>query len=67
MVTCQSHNLKIVGSNPISGKMEYSQVVRHSFLVRTYKGSNPFIPKLLQKFNSFNAKFWLALANISKF
>jgi|APLow6443716910_1056828.scaffolds.fasta_scaffold13824_2 hypothetical protein len=24
--------------------MEYSQVVRHSFLVRVFKGSNPFIP-----------------------
>ena len=45
MVTYQSHNLKIVGSNPISGNMEYSQVARHSFLVRIFKGSNPFIPK----------------------
>ena len=25
--------------------MEYSQVERHSFLVRPFKGSNPFIPK----------------------
>ena len=25
--------------------MEYSQVVRQSFLVRSFKGSNPFIPK----------------------
>ena len=24
--------------------MEYSQVVRQSFLVRSFKGSNPFIP-----------------------
>ena len=24
--------------------MEYSQVERHSFLVRVFKGSNPFIP-----------------------
>ena len=23
----------------------YSQVARHSFLVRLFKGSNPFIPK----------------------
>ena len=45
MVTYQSHNLKIVGSIPISGNMEYSQVVRHSFLVRIFKGSNPFIPR----------------------
>ena len=50
MVTCQSHNLKIVGSIPISGKllvksiMEYSQVVRRSFLVRVFRGSNPLIP-----------------------
>ena len=61
MVTCQSHNLKIVGSNPISGKMEYSQVVRHSFLVRTYKGSNPFIPKIKNsntyKFTKQGSKF----------
>ena len=48
MVTCQSHNLKIVGSIPISGNsyLEYSQVVRRSFLVRVFKGSNPFIPKI---------------------
>lgn len=26
--------------------MEYSQVVRQSFLVRSFKGSNPFIPRL---------------------
>ena len=25
--------------------MEYSQVVRHPFLVWTFKGSNPFTPK----------------------
>jgi hypothetical protein len=25
--------------------MEYSQVVRQSFLVRSFKGSNSFIPK----------------------
>lgn len=48
MVTRQFHDLKIVGSIPISGiakKLEYSQVVRRSFLVRIFKGSNPFIPK----------------------
>ena len=27
--------------------MEYSQVVRHSFLVRLFKGSNPFIPNYI--------------------
>ena len=30
--------------------LEYSQVVRRSFLVRIFKGSNPFIPK----FKAFN-------------
>lgn len=28
--------------------MEYSQEVRQSFLVRSSKGSNPFIPKRLR-------------------
>ena len=25
-------------------ELEYSQVARHSFLIRAFKGSNPFIP-----------------------
>ena len=28
--------------------MEYSQGERHSFLIRTFKGSNPFTPKMLK-------------------
>jgi hypothetical protein len=27
--------------------MEYRQVVRQRFLISLYKGSNPFIPKML--------------------
>ena len=31
---------------PSGRRMEYSQVVRHRFLVPTCKGSNPFTPDL---------------------
>lgn len=32
--------------------LEYSQVARHSFLVRAFKGSNPFIPIVIRKWQT---------------
>jgi hypothetical protein len=37
-----------MGSNPIRSNrnyLEYSQMVRHAFLIRLFIGSNPIIPK----------------------
>ena len=31
----------------MSKRMEYSQVERHRFLIPTFKGSNPFTPKVI--------------------
>ena len=31
----------------VFSKMEYSQVVRHRFLIPTDKGSNPFTPEII--------------------
>lgn len=39
-------NPLVLGSNPNTLKfLEYSQVARHSFLVRAFRGSNPLIPQ----------------------
>ena len=56
-----------VGSSPIKNKLDHSQMVRHSFLIRTFGGSNPpdlsiytfflkqiiFKTNMKQYFNSF--------------